>query len=43
MEATGSLQAEQVKVRQARLVLCYLDSKRVVGNDDNSVWARSDC
>ena len=36
VEATGSLQAE------ARLVCC-LDGERVVGNDDNSVLARSDC
>ena len=30
-------------IRQARLVLCCLDGERVVGNDDNSVFARSDC
>ena len=37
---TGILQA---KVRKARLVLCCLDGERVVGNDDNSVCASSDC
>ena len=31
------------KVSQARLVLCCLDGERVVGNDDNSVLAHSDC
>ena len=30
------------KVRQATLVLCCLDSERVVGNDNNSVLASSD-
>ena len=30
-------------MRQARLVLCCLDGERVVGNDDESVLARSDC
>ena len=39
VEATGSLQAQKAKVRQARLVLCCLDGERVVGNDDNSVLA----
>ena len=42
MEATGSLQAQQANVRQARLVLCCLDGERVVGSDDNSVLASSD-
>ena len=36
VEATGGLQAQKAKVRKARLVLCCLDSERVVGNDDNS-------
>ena len=40
VEAIGSLQA---KARQARLVLCYLDGERVVGNNDNSVLASFDC
>ena len=40
VEATGSLQAQEAKVRQARLVLHLLNSERVVGNDDTSVCAK---
>ena len=38
VEATGSLQA-QAKLCQARLVLCCLDTEKVVGNDHNFVLA----
>ena len=41
-EATGSFQAQYAKVRQASLVLCWLDGKKMVGNNDNSVLASSD-
>ena len=30
-------------MRQARSVLCCLDSERVVDSDDNSVLVSSDC
>ena len=42
VEATGSLQAQQAKIHQARLVLCCLDGEGVVGNDGNSALASSD-
>ena len=42
VEATGSLQAQQAKVYQAKLILCCLDGERVVANDDISVFASSD-
>ena len=42
-ERSGSHWKFADSIGQARLVMCCLDGERMVGNDNNSVLARSDC
>ena len=42
VEGTGHLQAQKAKVCQGSLVLCCLDSEKVIGSNDTFVLASFD-